>query len=130
MVEGRELAGHLVRLVEGGVDGPRQSQPVGDGGQSRQHGESIGPAHDVEVVDLAALFPQTEPLGQEEEVELGPFRRLRHLHEGAELDVAAGARVAPDRGVVHAGEVGGQVHLSLGRVHGRLTPLRSDWPAA
>lgn len=38
-------------------------------GERRQHGERIRSAHDVQVVDFAALFPQTQTFGKEEEVE-------------------------------------------------------------
>ena len=114
VVQAGELPGHLVGLVERGVDRPGQPQPVGDRGQRGQHGERVRPADHVQVVDLTALLAQPQPLGQEQEVELGPLRRLGQVHERAELDVAAGPRVAPHRRVVHAGEVRGQVDL-LGR---------------
>ncbi len=123
MVEAGELAGHLVGLVEGGVDGAGQPEPVGDGGERGQDGEGVRAAHDVQVVDLAALFAQSQALGEEEEVELGAFGGAREVDEGGELDVAAGLRVAPHGGVVDAGEVGGQMDLlqrpaGVGRVRG------------
>ena len=79
MVEAGELAGHLVGLVEGGVDGAGQPEPVGDGGQRGEHGEGVGPADDVQVVDLAALLAQPQPLGEEQEVELGALGGLREV---------------------------------------------------
>ena len=33
VIQGRELPGHFVGLVEGGVDGAGQSEPLGDRGQ-------------------------------------------------------------------------------------------------
>ena len=65
----------------------------------------------VQVVDLAVLLAQPQPLGEEQEVELGPLRGPGQVREGAELDVAARPRIAPHRGVVHAGKVRGQVDL-------------------
>ena len=106
-----ELAGHLVGLVEGGVDGAGQAEVVGDGGERGEDGEGVGPADDVQVVDLAALFAQPQPLGEEQEVELGALGGPREVGEGAEVDVAAGRRVAPHGGVVDAGEVRGEVDL-------------------
>ena len=90
---------------------PVEAEAVGDGGERGEHGEGVGAADDVEVVDLAALLAQPQPLGEEEEVELGPLGGLREVDERAELDVAAGRRVAPDGGVVDAGEVRGEVDL-------------------
>jgi hypothetical protein len=119
VVEGGELAGHLVRLVERGVDGAGQAQPVGDRGQRGQHGEGVGPADDVQIVDLAALLAQAQPFGEEQEVELGVLGDAGEAGERVELDVAARARVAPHRGVVHAGEVRGEVDLLAHR------PLRA-----
>jgi len=89
MVQARELPGHLVGLVEGRVDGAGQAQPVGHRRQSGQDGEGVGAPDHVEVVDLAVLLAQAQPLGQEQEVELGPLRRLGQVHERAEVDVAA-----------------------------------------
>ena len=117
VVEAGELPGHLVRLVEGGVDRARQPQPVGDGGERGEDGEGVRTADDVEVVDLAVLLAEPEPFGEEEEVELGALGGLGQSHERAELDVAAGGRVAPDGGVVDAREVGGEVDLLAGFTH-------------
>ena len=132
VVEAGELPGHLVRLVERGVDRPGQAEPVGDRGQRGQHGERVRPADHVQVVDLAALLAQPQPLGQEQEVELGPLGGLGQVHERAELDVAAGPRVAPHRRVVDAGEVGGQVDLLGWRgtwvLPGWFRPGRTGWP--
>ena len=130
VVERGELAGHLVGLVERGVDRAGQPEPVGDGGERGQDGEGVGPADDVEVVDLAVLLAQPQPLGEEEEVELGALGGLREVRERAELDVAAGRRVAPHGGVVDAGEVGGEVDLLAGLLIGRLRrsdARRSGW---
>ena len=113
MVQRGELAGQLVGLVEGGVDRPGQPEPVGDGGERREDGERVGPADDVEVVDQAVLLAQPQALGEEQEVELRPLRGLREVPERREVDVAPGRRVAPHRGVVHPGEVRGEVDLLL-----------------
>ena len=80
MVEGGELPCHFEGFVERGVDGARQAEAVGDGGQRGQHGERVGSADDVEVVDAAAVLPQSQALGEEEEVEqaaLGGLRQVR-----------------------------------------------------
>jgi hypothetical protein len=37
----------------------------GHRGESRQHGKRVGPPDDVEVVDTAAMFAQSQALGQE-----------------------------------------------------------------
>lgn len=80
-------------------------------GERRQHGERIRSAHDVQVVDFAALFPQTQTFGKEEEVEKPPFCCLGELLEGGEIDVAARFRVAPDRVVVDARKMRAQNEL-------------------
>ncbi|GDY67505.1 hypothetical protein SAV14893_068980 [Streptomyces avermitilis] len=127
VVEAGELAGHLVGLVEGGVDGAGQTEPVGDGGQRGKDREGVGPADDVQVVDLSALFAQPESLGEEQEVELGAFGGPREVREGAELDVAAGLGIAPHGGVVDAGEVGGQMDLLQRLAHGRTFLRLRRW---
>ena len=115
VIERGELARHLVGLVERRVDGPGQSQPVRDRGQSGKDGEGVGAADDVEVVDLASLLPKAQSLGQKEKVELGPLRGLGEVDEGGELDVAARAGIAPNRRVVHAREMGRQMDLPMRR---------------
>jgi hypothetical protein len=122
MIKAGELPGHLVGLVEGGVDRPGQAEPAGDRRERGEDGEGVGTPHDVEVVDLTVLLAQPQPFGEEQEVELGPLRGPGQMREGTELDVAAGARVAPDRGVVHAGEVRGEVDLLQWPGHGQLLP--------
>ena len=82
-----------------------------DRGQRGQHGERVGPADHVQVVDLTPLFAQSQSFGEEQEVEPGSLGDLREADEGIEFDMAARTRVAPHRGVVDAGEVGGQVDL-------------------
>ena len=83
----------------------------GDRGERGEHGQAVGPADGVEIVDLAALLAQPEAFGEEEEVELAPLGGLREVDERVELDLAARARVVPDGGVVHAGEVRGEDDL-------------------
>ena len=85
-----------------------------------EHGERVGPADDVEVEDPAAVLAQTQALGQEEEVELAPLGRAGQVHERREVDLAARRRIAPDRRVVDAGEVGGEVDLLAVGGHGLL----------
>src|SRR5690606_23928924 len=112
-----ELDGELVGLVEGRVDRGGEPDPGGDGGERRQHGERVRPAHDVEVVDAAAVLAQPQPLGEEHEVHQPALGVLREVHERGEVGLAAGPGVAPDRGVVDAREVGAQVDLLLRRAH-------------
>src|SRR5262249_22446836 len=90
---------------------------VGHRRQRGQHGERVGPPHHVEVEDLAAWRAQPTTLGEEEEAELASLGRLGQVHEGGEVGLAAGLRVAPHGGVVDPREVGGEVDL-LGRRHG------------
>ena len=118
VIEAGELARHFVRLVEGGVDGAGQTQMLGDRGERSQHGERVGAADDVQVVDEPVLLPQPEPFGQEQEVEFGPFRRLGQMHERAERNVAARPRVAPHGRVVDPGKMNCQVNL----LHGAHRP--------
>ena len=105
MVERSELPRHLVGLVEGRVDGTGQPKPLGDCRQRRQHREGVRTTDHIQVVDLAVLFAQPQTLCKEQEVELAAFGRLGELRKRAELDVTAGRRVAPHRGVVDAGKV-------------------------
>ncbi len=111
VVERGELAGHLIGLVEGGVDGAGQAQALGHRGQGGEHREGVGPADHVQVVYFTALFTQPQPLREEEEVELGALGRLREVDERVEVDMAAGGRVAPHGGVVDAREVGREMDL-------------------
>ena len=111
VVQRRELPSHLVGLVEGRIDGACQSDSLGHRGQRRQHREGVRTPDDVEIVDLSVLLPQAQSLGQEEEVEFPALGRLREVRERAELDVAAGRRVAPHRGVVDARKVRREVNL-------------------
>src|SRR3954453_1654142 len=110
MVERGELPCHLEGFVECGVDGACQAEVVGDGGERRQHSEGVGPADDVEIGDAAAVLTQPQTFGEEEEVEQTTLRGAGHVHERVELDLAARLRVRPHRGVVDAGEVGGEVN--------------------
>ena len=81
MVERGELPCHLEWFVERGVDGACQAEIVGDRGERRQHGEGVGPADDVEVVDAAAVLTQPQTFGEEEEVEQATLCGARHVHE-------------------------------------------------
>ena len=114
MVECRELPCHLEGFVEGGVDGPGQPDPVGDARQRGQHGEGVRAAHHVEVVDPATMLPQSQPFGQEEEVEQSALGGAGQVHERVELDLAARAGIGPHGGVVDAREVGGQGESACG----------------
>jgi hypothetical protein len=57
-------------------------------------------------MDSPPLLAQPEPLGQEEEIELGSLGGLRQVHKRREIDMATARRIAPHRGVVDAGKVG------------------------
>lgn len=114
---------YLIRFVEGRVDGAREAEPVGYRGKRSQHGEGIGASHHVEVVDLAALFTQPEPFGQEHEVELAAFGGPREPNERVELDVAAGFGITPDRGVVDPWKMRGQMNLLDGLAHARVLSI-------
>ncbi|EUA26833.1 xenobiotic compound monooxygenase, DszA family, A subunit domain protein [Mycobacterium intracellulare] len=117
VVQRRELPCHLEGFVEGGVDGAGQAESVGHRGERGQHGERVGTADDVEIVDFAAVLAQPQPLGKEEEVEQPPLGGLGKVHKRFERDLAARARIRPHRRVVHPGEVGAQVYLlALSRI--------------
>ena len=73
----------------------------------RQHGERVRPAHHVEVVDLAAMLAQSQPLSEEEEVEQAAFGGAGHVRERLEFDLAARLRIRPHCRVVDAREMGG-----------------------
>ncbi len=118
VVERRELAGHLVGLVEGRVDRPGQPEVLGHRRQGGEDGERVRAADHVQVVDLAVLLPQPQPLGQEHEVELAPLSGLGEVAERLEFDVAAPGRVAPHGGVVDAGEMRGKMDLLERLAHG------------
>ena len=85
---------------------PSRSVTAGERGKD---GEGVGAADDVEVVDAAAVLPQPQALGEEEEVEQAALGGLRQVDERVELDLAARLRIGPHRGVVDAGEMRGQV---------------------
>lgn len=80
VIQGGELAGELVGLVESGVDRADQPEVLGDGGEHGQHRQGVRSADDVLVEDLPELLAQDQPFGEEEEVELaqlgGPGRVL------------------------------------------------------
>ena len=59
----------------------------------------------------AAVLPQSQTLGEEEEVELASLCGLGEMDERREVGLAARRRVAPHRRVVDAGEVCGEVDL-------------------
>ncbi len=121
MVQRGEAAGQFVRLVEGGVDGRGQPQVGGDGGERAQHGDRLGPAQHVQVVDPALDLAQPQALGEEEEVEPAALGGGGEVAEGLEGDLAAGGRIGPHRGVVDAGEVRGEVDLLERTVRHRVT---------
>ena len=108
VVEGGELSCHFEWFVEGRVDGPGQAETVGDRGKCGEHGERVGPADHVEVVDASAVFAQPQAFGEEEEVEQAPLGGLGQVDERVELDLAARLGIRPHRGVVDAGEMCGQ----------------------
>ena len=124
VVQRRELPGDLVRFVEGRVDGAGQAEAIRHRGQRGEHREGVRAADHVEVVDLTALLAQAQTLGEEQEVELAAFGGLGEVHERAELDVTSRRGVAPDGGVVDAGEVCGEVNLLHWLAH--WTSWRSD----
>src|SRR6478672_11080618 len=88
--------------------------------------ERVGAADHVQVVDAAAVLPQPQALGQEEEVEQATLRGARQTDERVELDLAARLRIGPHRGVVDPGEVRGQVNrLAVLAVSGSAPRMRS-----
>ena len=58
MVERGQLTRHLEGLVEGGVDRARKADVLCDRRKGGEHGERIGPADNVEVVDPTVLLAQ------------------------------------------------------------------------
>src|SRR6185312_17505919 len=102
VVERGELAGELVRLVEGGVERSRQAQVGGDGGERGEHRQRVGASDDVLVEDLPGPLAQGEAFGEEEEVEPAAFGGAGGVLEGREVDLAARLRVPPGGVVVHA----------------------------
>ena len=124
VVERGQLAGQLVGLVVRGVERAGQPEVGRHPGQRGEDRQRVGPADDVEVVDLAPLLAQPQPLGEEEEVELAPLGGLGEVDERVELDLALGRRVAPHARVVHAGEVGAEDDLLARRrcVHASRAP--------
>ena len=99
-------------------------------GQRGQHGEGVGPADHVEVVDAAAVLAQPQALGEEEEVEQSTLGGAGQVHERVELDLAARLRIGPHRGVVDPGKVRGQVNrlavLAFSDAHRADTPALGD----
>jgi hypothetical protein len=68
---------------------------------------------DVEVVEEALVLAQAQALGQEEVVEEAALGVGGEVLERLEVDLAARVGGAPDGRVVDAGDVGGEVDLSL-----------------
>ena len=136
VVQRGELPCHLEGFVEGGVDGAGQAEAVGDRRERGEHGEGVGSADDVEVVDAAAMFAQPQALGEEEEVEHAPLGGPGQVDERVELDLAARVGVRPHRGVVDAGEVRGEVNRLAVLAFRTLDPhspqrlASSSWSAA
>ena len=126
VVEGGQLAGQLVGLVERRVQRSGQSDPLGHRRQGGEDHEAVGAADDVEVVDPAPLLAQPQTLGQEEEIEFGPFRGPGQMGKGREFDVAAGLGGTPHGGVVDAREVRGQMDLLQWLAHvGAVLPAQA-----
>ncbi len=117
VIERRELPCHLIGFIERRVDCPGQAESFGHGGQRREHRERVGPADDIEIIDLSVLLAQAQALREEQEVELAALGGLGEVYERAEVDVAARRRITPHRGVVDAWEVGGQMNLFDGLGH-------------
>ena len=111
MIEGGELPCDVDGFVEGRIDGAGQAEVGGDRRQRGQHGEGVRSTDHVEVVDQPVLLAEPQSFGEEEEVELPALGGLREVDERVELDLAARRRVAPHRGVVDPGEVGGEMDL-------------------
>ncbi|NCL72685.1 hypothetical protein AIIKEEIJ_00120 [Rhodococcus sp. YH1] len=111
MVEGGELLGQFVRLVEGGVDRAREPEVGRRTGEGLENRKGVGPADDVEIVDAAAVFAQPQSLGQEEEVEQSAFCGPGQVQEGLEVDLALRFGIRPHGRVVDAREVRGQMDL-------------------
>ena len=109
-----ELAGEFVRLVEGRAERADEPDVLGDGGERGEDREGVRSAQHVEVVDLPAMLAQAQSLGEEEIVEEAALGVAGEVLERREVDLAAGGRVGPHRGVVHPGKVGGEVDLALG----------------
>jgi hypothetical protein len=102
MVHCGDLAGDFVRLVEGRRQRSGEAEPGGDSRQGGEDGRGVRPADDVTVQDQPRMFPKPEPLGEEDEVEFATLRRVCHVLERSELDLAARTWIAPHRQVVYA----------------------------
>src|SRR5690606_23449476 len=128
VVEGRELLGQFVRLVEGRVDGAGQAEVGGGTGEGLEHGEGVGASYDVEVVDAAAVLTQPASFGEEEEVEFAAFGGAGEVQERREVDLALRLGVGPHRGVVDTGEVRGEMNLLANSVAGHDDRSFSEQP--
>ncbi len=122
VIQGGQLTGEFVRLAEGGVERSGQTDVGGHGRERSEHGQRVGTADGVEIVDQTVLLAQAEALGEEEEVEFAALGRLGEMHERRELDLALRPRIGPHRGVVDAREVGGEDHLLRSIVHDASSP--------
>ena len=65
----------------GDRDRRHQTDPIGNGGERRQHGHVVGTAGDVELVQLAGVLAHAQALRQEKEVELGALGGLGEVRE-------------------------------------------------
>src|SRR5690606_6285622 len=106
-----------------------EPDPLRDRGERGEHGERLGAADHVQVVDAALVLAEAQPFREEEEVELAALRGAGQVDEGGEVDLAARPGVGPDRRVVHAGEVRGQVHLLARPLPRRAGPAPAVRPA-
>ncbi len=116
VVERGELLRELHGLVEGGLQGADETDVRRDPRQGSEDREGVRPPDDVEVVDPPLLLAEPQSLGEEQVVEAPALGVPGEVLEGRERDLALGALVAPDRRVVDAREVGGEVDLTL-RAH-------------
>ena len=102
VVQRRELAGDVIRIVERGRGGGDQSKPFGDHGQRGQQRQRIeGRIGGAALQRAHGHVQHRQVVGHEERVELAALQRLREPREMLEIEVGVGigAGIAPPRGV-------------------------------
>ena len=116
MVQRGEFAGEVIGLLIGGRGGGRQANVLGDHRERRQQGQRLemGDKLDGARDRVHMRLAGGVAVGEEDHVELRPFRRLGHFDIVFDADIGhgIGAGMAPGGDMMPCGvEIGCKRHL-------------------